>query len=180
MADAPFSISVIIDNPELLQEALNADAEFKKGVEKTFLNTVFEIHKYLIRVTPIDTGQLRGGWTSFLDKFNEDYSQQLYDIALADKAPGREYHISPEGVQEGKGHSSFEFPAPLDVTLTNSVPYGIFLEEGTSRLAARNFVELAKYKGEFWFQKLMEDWFSQIANAGKVVQPGDSGEEIPA
>jgi len=59
--------------------------DFTAHFEKFFGDFIFEVHKYLIRVSPIDTGMLRGGWASWLDKNNIDYSRQLYDISIAEK-----------------------------------------------------------------------------------------------
>lgn len=159
-----------IDNPQVLNEWLGVGEQFKGELEKTFTGFVFEVHKYLIRITPIDTGELRGGWTSWLDRNQIDYSRQLFDTSIAEKAPGRDYHITPEGVEEGKQFSQFEAPNPLDITIINDVPYGIFLEMGTSRMAARNFVEQARFKAEFLFEETFNNWFRKIESTDDVVE----------
>jgi len=174
-----FIASITIENPEVLKEWFALGDDFEEHFEKFFGDFIFEVHKYLIRVTPIDTGALRGGWTSWLDKNNIDYSRQLYDISIAEKAPGRDYHFDPSAVEEGKTYSGFEAPTPLDITILNSVPYGIFLEVGTSKIPARNFVELTRFKAESWAERLFHAWTQKIYAAGGMVEP-DPAEEIVA
>ncbi len=174
-----FRVDIQLQNLELLQQWQGYEDEFRRHFQTLFDGFIFETHKYLIRVTPIDTGQLRGGWTAWLDKHSVDYSRQLLDISIAEKAPGRDYHFSPAAIEEGKTYASFEAPHPLDVTIINTVPYGIFLEVGTSKLPARNFVELTRYKAESWMERLFQAWLQKISQADRIVEP-DAPEEIAA
>ena len=178
MADG-LRVTLELANPEIVEKIKTLGDTFEREAQKTFLGFIFEVHKYLIRVTPIDTGELRGGWTAFLDKNNVDYARQIYDISIADKAPGRDYHISEIGIQEGKGLSQFEAPNPFDITIINSVPYALYLEEGTSRMAGRNFVALTRYKAELLYQKVFDAWFRKIQTADDIL-PADDPEEITA
>jgi len=174
-----FQATIRIENPEVLRQWLAMGDDFTAHFEKFFGDFIFEVHKYLIRVSPIDTGMLRGGWASWLDKNNIDYSRQLYDTSIAEKAPGRDYHFDPAAVEEGKAYSTFEAPNPLDITILNTVPYGIFLEVGTSKIPARNFVELTRFKAESWAERLFHAWAKKIYDAGEMVAP-DTAEEIVA
>ena len=174
-----FQATIRIENPEVLRQWLAMGDDFTAHFEKFFGDFIFEVHKYLIRVSPIDTGMLRGGWASWLDKNNIDYSRQLYDTSIAEKAPGRDYHFDPAAVEEGKAYSTFEAPNPLDITILNTVPYGIFLEVGTSKIPARNFVELTRFKAESWAERLFHAWEKKIYDAGEMVAP-DTAEEIVA
>lgn len=178
-AGGSFSVSLTIDNPELLQKWLTIGEDFTREMERTFKGFIFEIHKYLIRVTPIDTGELRGGWTSWLDANSVDYSRQVSDISIAEKAPGRNYHIDPGAVQAGKAFSRYEAPNPLDISIINSVPYGYFLETGTSAIPARNFVEITRFKAEMFHNIIFGNWIDKIYAAEGVV-PADAVEEIHA
>lgn len=166
-----FSVFIQVVKPEVLQEWLHLGEDFQAHFDRLFGDFIFEVHKYLIRITPIDTGQLRGGWTAWLDRHNVDYARQLWDISIAEKAPGRDYHFDPAAIEEGKGYSQFEAPSVRDITIINSVPYGIFLELGTSKLSARNFVELTRFKAEAHFGQVLVDWLRQIEAAGKVIEP---------
>lgn len=164
-----FVLKIDIDDPQPIIDTLNLGEDFRVELEKIFQRLVFEVHKYLIRVTPIDTGQLRGGWTGYLDTFQQDYSRQIFDTSLAIKARGRDYHIDPAEIQKGKAQSKWNQPDPLTVTLMNEVPYGFYLEFGTSKLEARNFTSLAWYKGELLFTNILTKWFEDIAKEGKIV-----------
>src|SRR3989304_2921223 len=174
-----FQATIRIENPEVLRQWLAMGDDFTAHFEKFFGDFIFEVHKYLIRVSPIDTGMLRGGWAAWLDKNNVDYSRQLYDISIAEKAPGRDYHFDPAEVERGKTESTFEAPTPPDLTIFNNVPYGYYLEVGTSRISSRNFVELTRFKAESWGERLFEAWMKKIHDAEKIVEP-DSPEEIVA
>ena len=175
---ALFKITASVVNPEAFAEFEKLGGDFIKELERTFKRFIFDVNKYLIRVTPIDTGELRGGWTAFLEAEQEDYTKQIFDTSLAIKARGRQFHISPVGVQKGKAFSTFEFPTPLDWTIINSVPYAFFLEFGTSKIAGRNFVSITRYKAEARFEEIFNKWFDDISDAGKVVPATPDTEEI--
>jgi|GEM_PF-5264444 len=166
-------ISIQLENPEIINELLRFGDKYAAKAEKTFASLVFEAHKYLIRVTPIDTSALRGGWTSWLDENRIDYSRQIFDISIAEKAPGRDYHIDPMATSAGAAYSKFEAPTPFDVTIINEVPYGEYVDDRTA------FVELAKYKAEFLFEQIFTSWFKKIQEAQDIVDP-DPAEEPTA
>ena len=181
-----FNVSMSIENQERLQEILEMDKDFIRRAHGLFLDVVFQIHKYLIRLTPLDTGELRGGWTSILNKYNQDYTKQILDKSLYDdwkqsnrSAEGREYHIDPAKIVEGASKSFFE-DVQFDVTLFNTVEQGEYMEFGTSNIQGRHFTELARYKGEFWFNVIFEKWFEKIADEGRIVgTEGLEDEDIP-
>ncbi len=177
--ESALKITVSVENPDVLESWENLDDDFQRELANTNLRLLLDVNKYLIRVTPLDTGELRGGWTAFLDANQEDYTRQIYDSSLAIKARGRVFHITPEGITKGKSFSTWELPTPLDFTLTNSVPYGFFLEHGTSKMQGRNFLAITRYKAELRFTQVYTQWFEKMNEAGKVV-PADipEGEEI--
>ena len=178
---AVFAVRLAILNPEVLEKFETLGTDFKKELGETFKQLIFDTNKYLIRVTPIDTGELRGGWTAFLDSEQEDYTRQIFDTSLAIKARGRKYHITPQGIEKGKEFSTWELPNPLTFTLINSVPYGFFLEHGTSKIRGRNFLALTRYKAEARFTFIFEKWFRDISEAGEVVpfKPSRAPEIFP-
>lgn len=178
MARNLFTIKLEILNPEVLEKLDKLGEEFETELEKAFKELVFDINKYLIRVTPVDTGELRGGWTAFLDSQRISYSQQISDTSLAIKARGRPFRISPEGVQKGRANARYEFPNPLNVTLINAVPHAELLEHGTAHMQGRNFTALARYKGELRFTSTFTEWFNQIAKAGEIVPFKSRDEDI--
>jgi len=170
-----FRIQIV--NPERLQEMLNIKEDFEAQAKALFLNTVFEIHKYLILISPLDTGELRGGWTGILKKYGQDFEKQIRDTSLYDiwksenKTPkSKEYHFSDDAVQQGINKSTIEDIA-FSIAVINNVEYGEYLESGTSKIPARNTTELARYKGEYWFNKQFNDWYEKIAKEGKIVSP---------
>ena len=177
-----FGIGVELVNPEEAQQLFDIERTFKEFHQQLFLNLVFEIHKYLIRVTPLHTGKLRGGWTGVLDKYQQDYSRQLQDHSLYDSF--KETNVTPEhkvyrfdsnAVEEGKSSSSVEdnLPNETDITIDNQVEYGFRLDDGTSKIHARRFTEVARYKGELWFEEHYKEWLEKISAAGAVVPPPD-------
>lgn len=182
-----FGVELSIQNKDRLDEILQMDADYERRAAGLFLDVVFQIHKYLIRLTPEDEGELRGGWTSVLQKYGQDYSRQLRDTALYDlwKAQNvtpyyRAYHFDPSAVVRGSTQSFFE-DLPFDVTIINAVKQGEYLEFGTARIPGRHFTELARYKGEFWFNHIFEQWFEKIAKEENIVEPDDQGQnDIPA
>lgn len=174
-----FSVRVEVGNPELLEQWLQMGDKFQKQGEAAFGKFIFQVHRYLIRVTPIDTGELRGGWTAWLDKNQEDYSKQINDISLIETPPHKSYHFAVEEIEAGRLQSDYVAPSPLDITIINNVEHGFFLEAGTSRIPAQNFVERARYKAEFLFGEFFEKWFEQIAKAEDIVPP-EEPEEIGA
>ena len=168
------TFTIELENPERLQEWFRIKDDFRKEAKALYLQTVFQIHKYLIRVSPLDTGELRGGWTGILNKYNQDFSVVIQDSSLYDhwksqnkSQYGREYHFAMDQVIKGAQQSQFE-ESELDVTIINNVPYGEYLENGTSKIPARNTTELARYKGEYWFNERFNEWFEEIAKEEKI------------
>lgn len=182
-AGGAFTVSIVIDNPEVLNLWLSMGDEFVKRAETVFLRYAFQVHKYLIRLSPADTGRLRGGWTALLEKYNQPYARQLFDTSLYDpikaenKTPySQDYHWDTTAIEEGRGMSSVQ-ETPFNITLQNDVPYGEHQEFGTSLIQGKHFVELAKYKAELWFPVIFDKWFSKISKEGKIVDFAESDDE---
>ena len=155
-------IFVTLENHEQVKKGEKVEENLKTFYTKFFIQTVGEIHKYLIRLTPIHTGKLRGGWTAFLDKYRIDYSKQIFDTSLystfkrANKTEAyRDYAFDQGAVNEGKSSSKLDdqLPDTTDVSISNTVEYSDALDFGTSTIPARHFTTQARYKGEFWFEK---------------------------
>lgn len=181
---SPLKTSISIENLQDVKDAEKALKTFNQLNVQLFRNVVFEIHKYLIRISPMHTGKFRGGWTALLDKFQKDYSRQIRDTSLYDafkkgnKTPEhREYQINSAAMGEGKAFSSLEDKTPggLEIIIENKAPYAAYLEYEK----AVHFAERARYIGEFWMQKHFEEWLNAISAAGKIVPPPPV-EEIPS
>lgn len=186
MGVGSFDVELDIENTERLAEILSMSADFERRAKGLFLDIVFQVHKYLIRLTPADELELRGGWTSVLRKYNQDFSKQVHDVTLYDfwkeqnvTPRSRAYHFDEGAIEQGASQSFFE-EQPFDITLINAVPHGAYLEFGTAKIPARHFTDLARFKGEFWFNYVFEKWFDKVAAEGKIVAPEDqSNNDIP-
>lgn len=177
MATSPFVIDIAFEDLKRLEALTKLGNEFEREANKVFETLVFDIHKYLIRVTPLDTGQLRGGWTAFLDSKRISYSQQIFDPSLAIKARSRTFHPTLADVQKGRVLSKYN-ANETTVTLFNLVPYAFYLEHGTARLQGRNFTAMARFKGELRFRTVYNQWFQQISDAGEIVPFKSEDEDI--
>lgn len=175
-----FSVAFTIENPKEVKKSEKLLQKFDRLYKELFVNLVGEIHKYLIRITPIHTGKLRGGWTAFLNKHQIDYIKQLYDTTLYDaykkaniSLEHRDYKVDSASVEAGKGMSSLEdkLPGDTDVAVDNKVPYKDYMDFGTSTIPGRHFTDLARYKGELWFQIYFNEWFKRMEKAGAIVEP---------
>lgn len=176
----PFKVTVTLDNPQEVKEMENFDKNFKRYYVKLFSDLVAETHKYLIRLTPMHTGRLRGGWTAYLDKYQRDYARQLKDTSLYDSfkkqnktAEHQVYKFDQAEFEKGKSESQLEdkLPNDTDVNLDNKVPYLDAMDYGTTEVPARHFTEQAKYKGELWFQMHFNMWLAEIERAGAIIPP---------
>lgn len=182
---SPLRIFITLENPKEVKKGEKFEENLKKLYNKFFIQTVGEIHKYLIRLTPIHTGKLRGGWTAFLDKYRIDYSKQIFDTSLydtfkrANKTEAyKDYAFDQGAVNEGKALSKLEDQLPdiTDVSISNTVDYSDALDFGTSTIPARHFTIQARYKGEFWFEEQFDKWIQKIAAAGALVDPPEAEE----
>jgi len=170
-----FKVTLEIENPKEIERLIRSKEDFVRRAEAIFLRYVFQVHKYLIRLTPADTGRLRAGWTSILDKYNQSYERQFFDTALYDvwktsnKTPeATTYKWDPAAIGEGKGLSDYQ-DTPFNIMLINNVSYGEIQEFGSSKLQGRHFLELARYKAELWFPVIFNSWFAKIEKEGKIV-----------
>jgi len=173
-----FVVSLDVENPEVLDDFLRVAEKYPEEYEKLFRLLSLEVHKYLIRITPMSTGRLRAGWTSFLDAQRADYARQLVDMSLVDTAPNKEHKLDPKAVREGKSYSFFAYPNPLSITLINSVPYGFYVEEGTSKMQGKHFVATTRFKAEAFMTEKIIEWVNRINRTGKLVDPEKIIEEI--
>jgi hypothetical protein len=172
--------AVTIENIQEAKKYEKLADQFDKYYKKLYLDIVVEIHKYLIRLTPLHTGKLRGGWTALLDKYQRDYSKQISDTSLynvfktANITPDyKTYQFDSGAVQKGKAQSFLEdkMPSDTDISIDNQVEYRDYLDSGTSKIPARHFVESARYKGELWFNQYFDLWFKKMEAAGAIVVP---------
>lgn len=84
--------------------------------------------KHLARFTPVDTGELAGGWTLNLKAgirglstvLNLSKRVSITNLEKIDKVDGKN-----------------------DITITNDVKHGVYLNFGTRHIAARAFVQMA-------------------------------------
>jgi len=177
---SPLKISVTVDNPEEVKALETLEQDFTKNFKELYKNLVAESHKYLIKITPLHTGRLRGGWTKFLDKHQIDYTKQIFDTSLYNAI--KKSNITPEhqeyqkdhaAVERGRAESSLDdkFPADTDVTIINGVPYLDFLD------IRQHFTDIARFKAEFLFKTQLEAWLNKIERAGAIV-PADEVPEI--
>jgi hypothetical protein len=179
--------SVSVDNPAKVKALEKSFAKFDEYYKKLYKDLVGVSHRYLIRITPLHTGKLRGGWTAFLDKYQIDYSKELYDTSLystwkkANKTEEyRNYAIDSSKVEEGKAFSHLDDAMPGDtvVGIENMVPYKDDMDFGTSVVPGRHFTDIALYKAEHWFDKYFSQWLASMERAGAVVPPPTVG-DIP-
>jgi hypothetical protein len=172
----------VLENPKEAVVMYKQFDKFPEYYRQLFKSLVVEIHKYLIRITPMHTGKLRGGWTAFLDKYQINYTKQLLDTSLynifkrANVTPEyKQYQFNYGEVQKGKASSQLEDKLPMDtdVSIENQVEYKDHLDFGTTRISARHFTEIARYKGELWFTEHFQKWINKMNEAGAIVPPPD-------
>lgn len=84
--------------------------------------------KNLARFTPVDTGELAGGWVLNLKKGARGSSSTL-------NLSKRTSITNLEKIDKVNGKS--------DITITNDVEHGVYLNFGTRSIAARAFVQRA-------------------------------------
>lgn len=182
---ASFSLSFELVNIEEWKKFENLEKEFTEKYKILYKDLVAEIHKYLIRLTPLHTGELRGGWTAFLEKYRYSYASQLFEHSLYDSfktsnlsEEHRTYQIDPDAVEKGKQQSTLEdgLPGVTDVTVENQVTHGEPMEFGTGKVQARHTTERALYRGEQWFTEHFNRWFKMINDNGGIVDPPEVGE----
>ncbi len=152
--------------------------KFERAALMVHRKTVFEILIYLIRLTPVVTGRLRGSWTPFLDKYGKQsfYARYLNDRSLAGGRPktiGGQVMATLGGVlgmsavAQGKRLGFFMDNALL-TTVGSNVVYGAKVDESShymTKTAAQaqllinqnfeNFVEASTKSG--WIPDLKDD-----------------------
>jgi len=165
--DPSFSMRIEIIDPDEWNKYLDLTSQFNEKYGKLFREVVYQAHKYLIRVTPMDSGRLRGGWTAVLNRHRIDYSMAFMDTSLIET---KSTIIDPSAIMEGVALSS-ALDTPLDVTVINNVPYAQYLEFGTSKMQGKHFTQRAMYKSEHIMKQALEDWFKEIAVNGNIIEP---------
>jgi len=162
-----FSIDFKFSPLEAWNTWFNSGELFTDYYKIMFKQCVFQIHKYLIRLTPMQTGRLRGGWTGILNKYGIDYSAAMADTSLLDHFIDK---VDSVAIAEGMALSDFK-DDDLYASIINNVFYGEFVEFGTSKMEGQAFTDKARYKGEYIFTKAMNDWFAEMTAKQEVVKP---------
>jgi len=165
--DRHFSLSVTINTPEKWDMWQDVSSIFMDNFKVLFKYAVYDANKYLIRATPMLTGRLRGGWTSFLNAHNVDYSSAFMDVTLV---WGHNEPLSPAAINEGMMMSYYQ-ESDFLVTLINAVPYVDYVEMGTSKMEGYNFTSKTVYKAEYIIKKYIEDWTAKCSEAGAIIEP---------
>jgi len=88
-----------------------------------------EIHKGLVLETPVDLGQARAGWNFTLNTIDPSIPKRPAKGAARLKSPATKLP-SPSASKAGDSYN-----------ISNSVEHIIYLNEGSSEQAAKNFVE---------------------------------------
>jgi len=161
-------IETVIVEPEKWSNVVDSANIFKENYNKLFKQIVFESHKYLIRVTPMQFGRLRAGWTSILKKFNIDYTSAFIDVSLLDNP--HEEPLDQELIKLGESESDFEI-GENSIMVVNRVPYAEWVEYGTRRMEGRFFTTKALYKSELIFKKAFDAWFKEIIVESDIKTP---------
>jgi len=164
--DPTFDITVELVNPEQWESWMHANEKFQEYYKELFRDCIFEIHRYLIRVTPVMSGRLRAGWTGILNKYNVDYTRAFTDTSLLDHAY---INWNQQAIMEGMAESQW-MDADFDVSIINSVPYSEMVEFGTSKMSGQYFTNKARYKGEYILTKAIDDWFKEITAKAELVK----------
>lgn len=173
--DKNFSVTISIKEPKQWDMWANVSSIFMDNFKTLFKYAVFDANKYLIRLTPMQSGRLRAGWTALLNKYNIDYSAAFMDVTLVE---GHNEPLSQEAIMEGMALSSFVDTENL-VTLVNGVPYADYVETGTSRMEGQHFTLKAMYKAELILKRYTEEWFKECSERSEIVSPKQM-EEVQA
>lgn len=165
--DKNFSLTISLTPTDKWDRWEHISPVFMENFKTVFRYAVFDANKYLIRITPLMTGRLRGGWTALLNKYNIDYSAAFMDVTLVE---GHNEPLSQEAILEGIALSSY-IDTDFLVTLVNGVEYGDYVETGTSKMEGRHFTLKAMYKSEFIMKRYIEEWMRQCSESDDIVAP---------
>jgi len=142
--------------PEKLADAIeDMGEEFVEKAELVHRKSVFEILLELIRLTPVDSGRLRGSWTAFFAKHG---AEDMYQNSLERPAPGQattKTKFSPKAFAEGQADGEF-IDQPFDTTIASNVVYSKYVER---RL---KFVLKALAKGQTWYKENFRNFYKAI------------------
>ena len=167
--DRKWNLTITIINPDVWKEFSELSPTFLEYCKVLFKDIVFESHRYLIRVTPMLTGRLRGGWTAILNKYNVDYAAAFMDVSLV---TGHNEPLSQEAIKEGMALSQYiDEMDKMDVTIINGVEYAEYVEFGTSMMEGRYYTTKAMYKAEHIMQQAFSAWFRKMTEQQRVVLP---------
>lgn len=162
-----FRLIITIEDPKKWDMWENSKSIFTGYFKEVFKLAIYDVNKYLIRATPLRSGRLRGGWTSFLDKHSIDYSAAFMDTTLVE---GNNSVISQEAIREGKALSSF-VETDFSVSIANAVEYADYVETGTSKMEGRNFTLKSVYKAELIIKNYIEEWLKKCSEKSEIVKP---------
>ena len=165
--DHNFGLIITISPSEKFDMWANLSSIFMENFKILFRYAVFDSNKYLIRLTPMLTGRLRGGWTALLNKYNIDYSAAFMDVSMV---IGHNAPLSQKAILEGIALSSF-IDTDLMVTLVNGVPYAEYVEFGTSKMEGQHFTSRAIYKSELIFKGYVDEWTKKCSEKSEIIEP---------
>jgi hypothetical protein len=120
----------------MAQETRRVRDELEQALERAMAALAVNITAELIERTPVDTGWARSNWVPAIGNVSVSDGPQLSEEARIAAVPGQRSsqqsaiaNVASYRIQDGP------------VTISNNVPYIIFLNEGSSAQAPSGFVQ---------------------------------------
>lgn len=117
-----FTIKVTVNLPKFPEQFDEKSKKFMDAVGIAFRASVFRYLGTVIKYSRVDTGRLKSAWTPLFEAFGYDYTK-YWTYGPNEK---------PEAISEGKEEGSYQYNPeadPFTLIVTNSVKYGIYVEE---------------------------------------------------
>lgn len=122
--------------------------------------SVFQILTRIIRLCNVDTGRLRGSFTTLMDKWGWKGFEPYMRMAPLDGGHAPE-NYSDKAAQEGKNQGEF-IDALLDTTISSNVVYASEVD------AKSQFLTRALVWGDDRYKKNFENFFEAAARQGWI------------
>jgi hypothetical protein len=137
--------------------------DFAKAIQIVHRKTVLEILTYLIRITPVVTGRLRGSWTPAEDVYKfSGLKKWMKETSLApQKAAGKLKQFSEAAVEEGKRQGIFN-ESGMNTTIGTNVSYAADVN------ARHNFIARSMVWGNKRYNDVMLAFIAAVVRGGQV------------
>jgi|InoplaM1SAM_1038575.scaffolds.fasta_scaffold02473_1 hypothetical protein len=135
-------MSIKVDNLAGFNAAINSfKIEIRDEAESMARRVAFAVDRQVVLMSPVDTGRFRANWQVSLNVDAAGTVEHIPGVKGSTRGPNTQKAL------DQLDKLTKQFKLGDTIVIINNVDYGVYLNDGTSKQAPRNFVQIAAMAG---------------------------------